>query len=70
MFDGQFGDQFITDDGRAVRIVQFGEWNRSAGPDFLHCAIEIDGEAHSGPIEIDGRLDDERQDRSRGSEQR
>jgi len=52
-FDGQFGDQFTTDDGRAVRIVQFGEWNRTAGPDFLLCAVEIDGELHSGPIEID-----------------
>ena len=44
-FDGQFGGQFITDDGRTVRIVQFGEWNRTAGPDFLHCAVEIDGES-------------------------
>lgn len=52
-FDGQLGDHFSTADGREVRIVQFGEWNRTAGPDFLHCAIEIDGESHSGPIELD-----------------
>jgi len=52
-FDGQFGDQFTTADGRPVRIVQFGEWNRSAGPDFLHAAVEIDGETQAGPIELD-----------------
>ena len=52
-FDGLFGDEFTTTDGRPVRIVQLGEWNRAAGPDFLHCAVEIDGERHSGPVELD-----------------
>jgi hypothetical protein len=40
-------------EGRAVRIVQFGEWNRSAGPDFSHVAVEIDGRLHTGPVELD-----------------
>ena len=51
--DGQFGDRFKTTDGRDLRILQFGEWNRSAGPDFLHCAIELDGKPVAGPIELD-----------------
>lgn len=52
-FAGAFGRDFLTDDGRAVRIVQFGEWNRSAGPDFLRCAVEIDGTIQQGPLELD-----------------
>ncbi len=52
-FDGQFGEEFTATDTKAVRIVQLGEWNRAAGPDFLHCAVEIDGVRHAGPIELD-----------------
>ena len=40
-FAGAFGREFETSDGRTVTIRQFGEWNRSAGPDFLHAAILI-----------------------------
>lgn len=52
-FDGHFGTEFTTDDGRPARIVQFGEWNRASGPDFLHAAVEIDGTLHHGPLELD-----------------
>lgn len=57
-FNGQFGRKFTTTDGRAVIIRQFGFWNRTAGPDFLHTAIEIDGEIHSGPLELDTHAND------------
>ena len=40
-FAGAFGRDFTDHHGRAVRIIQFGEWNRTAGPDFLRAAIEI-----------------------------
>lgn len=52
-FSGAFGRRFRTTDGRAVKVVQFGEWNRGAGPDFLHCAVELDGETLTGPVELD-----------------
>jgi len=52
-FAGAMGRDFIDHAGRAVRIVQFGEWNRSAGPDFLHGVVEIDGTHHAGAIELD-----------------
>ncbi len=52
-FSGAFGREFETIDGRPVRIVQFGEWNRGAGPDFNHTVVEIDGTIHKGPLEID-----------------
>lgn len=54
-FAGAFGRDFRDDSGATVRIVQFGEWNRSAGPDFLHAAVEIGGVRHEGPIELDLR---------------
>jgi len=57
-FDGHLGHEFTTADGRAVRIVQFGEWNRASGPDFLHAAVEIDGTLHHGPLELDLRPSD------------
>ncbi len=52
-FAGAFGRNFRTTDGRAIRIVQFGEWNRGAGPDFFHCAVELDGVLKTGPLELD-----------------
>jgi hypothetical protein len=52
-FAGAFGREFSTTDGRTVRIVQFGEWNRGAGPDFIQSAIELDGEVKRGAIELD-----------------
>src|SRR6478609_9378062 len=52
-FGGAFGRDFRTTTGKIVRIVQFGEWNRGAGPDFIQTAVEIDGELHTGPLELD-----------------
>lgn len=52
-FAGQFGRDFVTTCGRPVSIVQFGLWNRSAGPDFLNSAVEIDGQKSAGPLELD-----------------
>jgi hypothetical protein len=33
-FAGNFGKHFVTTSGDKVDIVQFGTWNREAGPDF------------------------------------
>ena len=52
-FSGAFGRDFKTTTGKSVRIVQFGEWNRGAGPDFIQAAVEIDGELRTGPLELD-----------------
>jgi hypothetical protein len=52
-FAGAFGRDFRTTCGKSVRIIQFGEWNRGAGPDFIRTAVEIDGEPHGGPLELD-----------------
>lgn len=52
-FAGAFGRDFRTTSGKTARIVQFGEWNRSAGPDFIQTAVEIDGELRTGPLELD-----------------
>jgi hypothetical protein len=52
-FGGAFGRQFRTTTGKDVRIVQFGEWNRGAGPDFILTAVEIEGELRTGPMELD-----------------
>jgi hypothetical protein len=53
-FAGDFGRDFVTTSGAAVRIVQFGVWNREAGPDFAEAAISIEGgEPIRGSIELD-----------------
>ncbi|MCW1923349.1 DUF2851 family protein [Luteolibacter arcticus] len=57
-FAGAFGRDFRDASGKPVRIVQFGEWNRSAGPDFLQAAVEIGGQLREGPIELDLRPSD------------
>jgi hypothetical protein len=53
-FAGAFGQSFTTTDGRSVRVVQFGVWNREAGPDFAEVAVSFDGApAVRGCIELD-----------------
>lgn len=53
-FAGDFGTRFQTTDGRAVEIVQYGVWNRGAGPDFLDAAVSFDGgPPQRGAIELD-----------------
>jgi hypothetical protein len=53
-FAGDFGKQFVSPTGDKIDIVQFGTWNREAGPDFRDAAIRING-SHPirGCIEID-----------------
>ena len=52
-FAGDFGTQFLTTNGEPVEIVQFGWWNRGAGPDFRECSIRFRGEVMRGSIELD-----------------
>lgn len=53
-FAGDFGREFTTTAGEVVRVVQFGVWNREAGPDFAEAAISLNGgEPQRGCIELD-----------------
>ena len=53
-FAGDFGRSFIGTAGEAIEIVQFGTWNREAGPDFSDAAVRINhGEISRGSIEFD-----------------
>jgi hypothetical protein len=52
-FAGEFGRQFIADNGSTVEVVQFGVWNREAGPDFSDAAVSLNGaEPVRGCIEL------------------
>lgn len=53
-FAGDFGRDFQTTAGERLKIIQFGFWNREAGPDFREAAVQIeDREVAHGDIEID-----------------
>jgi Protein of unknown function (DUF2851) len=53
-FTGDFGKNFISTAGDEIEVVQFGTWNREAGPDFRDAAIRINGgDPVRGCIEID-----------------
>ncbi|HVF72722.1 MAG TPA: DUF2851 family protein [Chthoniobacterales bacterium] len=53
-FAGDFGRRFTSVAGDTIEIVQFGVWNREAGPDFSGAAIRVNGsEAIGGTIEFD-----------------
>src|SRR3954463_14911167 len=53
-FAGDFGRRFTSVTGEEVEIIQFGVWNREAGPDFSDAAIRINGsDAIRGTIEFD-----------------
>jgi len=53
-FAGDFGREFTTTAGERVSVVQFGVWNREAGPDFAEAAISLNGaDPVRGAIEFD-----------------
>ena len=52
-FAGHFPRSYQSNHRQQVTIVSPGEWNRGAGPDFIKATVEIDGETHHGPIELD-----------------
>src|SRR5438132_6716518 len=53
-FAGDFGKHFVTPSANKIDIIQFGTWNREAGPDFRDAAIRVNGsEPLRGCIEID-----------------
>ncbi len=57
-FGGEFGRRFVGVEGEQIEIVQFGHWNRAAGPDFTETAVRINGKLKSGSIEIDSNVRD------------
>lgn len=58
LLEGVFGTSFTDDSGRDVHILDFGNWNKSAGPDFLNARICINGVPQSGDIELDPAPED------------
>ncbi|HEX4667668.1 MAG TPA: DUF2851 family protein, partial [Chthoniobacterales bacterium] len=53
-FAGDFGKLFTGTAEEEIEVVQFGTWNREAGPDFSDAAIRIDrGAVLRGSIEFD-----------------
>ncbi|HRT21091.1 MAG TPA: DUF2851 family protein [Candidatus Hydrogenedentes bacterium] len=52
-YDHLFTDRGLcVDDGRALRVVSAGWWNRGEGPDFKGAQIELAGERVTGDVEI------------------
>lgn len=53
-FAGDFGRRFRSVSDADIEVVQFGTWNRAAGPDFSDAVIRINGgDPIRGPIEFD-----------------
>ncbi len=53
-FAGDFGKNFTGTAGEAIEVVQFGTWNREAGPDFSDAAIRLGGgDILRGSVEFD-----------------
>lgn len=47
-----FNTKLVSIDGRDIRVLKQGVWNREEGPDFMHAEIEINGKLHVGDVEI------------------
>ena len=53
-YSGAFGSTFRATNGSSIEILQFGFWNKEAGPDFVHALIRVDGVMTlAGDIELD-----------------
>ena len=48
----------MTVRGQTVKVLEPGEWNLEAGPDFLHAALEVDGVRRTGDVEVHMRPGD------------
>jgi hypothetical protein len=47
-------DRLVTSDGKRLRVLHPGFWNREAGPDFRGAVLQFEGEApRSGDVEVD-----------------
>ena len=56
---GEFDhERALTADGRKVRIVYAGRWNRLGGPDFKGARLTLDGVPVTGDIELHLRISD------------
>lgn len=49
---------FVSTDGKHIEILNFGEWNKNSGPDFLFAQIKIDNIVFAGNIEIHTKASD------------
>ncbi len=52
-FGGEYGREFKGTEGERIEVVQFGHWNRGAGPDFTEAALRVNGELRRGSVEVD-----------------
>ena len=49
---------FVSAEGKNIEILEFGEWNKNSGPDFLFAKIKIDNIIFAGNIEIHTKASD------------
>ena len=49
---------FVSVDGKNIEILNFGEWNKNSGPDFIFAKIKIDDLIFAGNIEIHTKASD------------
>lgn len=52
-FSGACGREFTTSSGTTAVVLDFGEWNREAGPDFVRATVRLGDRDHHGSIEVD-----------------
>ncbi len=45
-------DGLVTEDGRPIKVINQGSWNRQEGPDFLNAELEIGGQRTIGDVEV------------------
>lgn len=49
---------FVSVNGKNIEILDFGQWNKNSGPDFLFAKIKIDDIVFAGNIEIHTKASD------------
>lgn len=57
-YSGAFGESFVSTKKEKVRLLDLGEWNRGAGPDFRKTRFLLGGKVMTADIELDSVPED------------
>ena len=58
-YSGELGDAFVSTQKDKIKILDFGQWNKKAGADFLHARFLLRGQLFEGSLLLTYKQEDQ-----------